>query len=140
MATPESIASQDIELTAPKIKVRLLRNNNGAFKDDGGRMVRFGLGNTSKRVSDEIKSSDFIGITPVVITPDMVGKTVGVFTAVEAKPAGFKVKAQYAPKSREQAQENFCQFVRDNGGFAGFATSGADLKHLINHFMNWLKS
>lgn len=138
--TPESKASQDIELTAPKLGVRLLRNNNGACQDATGRLIRYGLGNTSKRVSDQIKSSDFIGITPVVITPDMVGKTVGVFTAIEAKPEGFKVRAEYNRKSREWAQENFLQFVRDNGGFAGFCTSGKSLEHVINHYLKWLKN
>lgn len=139
MATPEAKASQNVELTAPKIGVRLLRNNNGACMSEG-RMIRFGLGNTSKRVQEQMKSSDFIGITPVVITPDMVGKTVGVFTAIEVKPEGFKVKQQYNRNSREWAQENFCQWVRDLGGFSGFATSGKDLKQIINHYLAWLKS
>lgn len=138
--TPESKATQDIELTAPKLGVRLLRNNNGACYDAEGRLIRYGLGNTSKRVSDQIKSSDFIGVTPVVITPEMVGKTIGVFTAIEAKPAGFKVRDKYNPKSREWAQENFHAFVRENGGFSGFATSGSDLEHIINYYLNWLKS
>lgn len=138
--TPESKASQDIELTAPKIGVRLLRNNNGACQDNTGRLIRYGLGNTSKRVSDHIKSSDFIGITPVVITPAMVGKTIGVFTAIEAKPEGFKIRAEYNPKSREWAQENFLQFVREHYGFSGFATSGKDLEHIINHYITWLNT
>ena len=40
----ESEVQQEIQLTAPKLKVTLLRNNNVAFKDENGRMVRAGLG------------------------------------------------------------------------------------------------
>lgn len=137
-ATPEQIAQDDVELAAPRQGCRLLRNNNGACQTEDGRQIRFGLGNTSKRVNQQIKSSDLIGITEVVITPEMVGKKVGIFTAIEVKPDGFKVKTQYREGSREWAQENFCQFVRNMGGFAGFATSGKDLKNIIQHFKNWL--
>ncbi|AWY02833.1 hypothetical protein [Alteromonas phage JH01] len=140
MATPEQVAQDDVELAAPSCNCRLLRNNSGALKDSEGRTVRFGLGNISKRVNDQSKSSDLIGITEVVITPEMVGKKVGIFTAIEVKPPGFKVREKYPPKSREAAQERFLQFVRGKGGFGGFATSGEDLKHVLNHFISWLKS
>lgn len=101
--------------------------------------MRFGLGNISERISKKSKSSDLIGITVVEVTQEMVGKKVGIFTAIEVKPKGFKVKVKYNPKSREHAQEHFCQFVRNMYGFAGFATSGDDLRHIINHFTDWLK-
>lgn len=140
MSTPEQVAQDDVELAAPSCDCRLLRNNSGALKDQEGRLVRFGLGNISKRVNDKSKSSDLIGITEVVITPEMVGKKVGIFTAIEVKPKGFKVKADYREGTREWAQENFCRFVRGKGGFAGFATCGEDLRHVIGHFLNWLKS
>lgn len=140
MSTPEQLAQDDVELAASSCNSRLLRNNNGAFKNAEGRWVRFGLGNVSKRVSDTSKSSDLIGITVIEITPEMVGKKVGVFTAIEVKPKGFKVKSKYHEKSREHAQENFLAFVRNQYGFSGFATSGDDLRNIINHFISWLKS
>lgn len=96
-------------------------------------MVRWGLGNISERVNKKSKSSDLIGGTQVVITPDMVGKTVFILTAIEVKPVGFKIKTQYTEWSREWAQENFCTWVREMGGFAGFATSGDDLAFQINY-------
>ena len=84
---------------------RLWRNNTGAIKDSEGRLVRFGLCKGS---------SDIIGITPVTITPDMVGKQVGVFTAIEVK----------TPKGKATDEQiNFIQRVRDLGGFAGVARS-----------------
>ena len=138
--TPEKESEKEVLLAAPSLQCRLLRNNNGAVEVDG-RFFRYGLGNTSKRVSDEIKSSDYVGITVVEITPEMVGKKVGVFTAIEVKPKGFNIFRTDFPKtSREHAQYKFLTFVRDFGGFSGFATSGADLKLTINHYINWLKT
>lgn len=138
--TPEKKAEMSVLETAPLLNCRLLRNNNGAVEVDG-RHIRFGLGNTSKRVSDESKSSDYIGITTITITPEMVGKQVGIITAIEVKPRGFNIfKMNFNKKSREYAQLNFLNFIRNFGGFAGFATSGDDLKVIINHYISWLKS
>ena len=91
-------------------------------------------------MSDESKSSDYIGITLITITPEMVGKQVGIFTAIEVKPKGFNIfKTAFNKNSREYAQLNFLNFIRNFGGFAGFATSGEDLKIIINHYISWLK-
>ncbi|AUR86193.1 VRR-NUC domain protein [Vibrio phage 1.083.O._10N.286.52.B9] len=138
--TPEKKAEKEVLETAPSLNCRLLRNNNGAVEVDG-RFLRFGLGNISKRISDESKSSDYIGLTMVTITPEMVGKKVGVITAIEVKPKGFNIyKTKFSKNSREYAQLNFLNFIRKFGGFAGFATSGEDLKTIINHYISWLKS
>ncbi|AII27463.1 hypothetical protein B8b_012 [Pseudoalteromonas phage B8b] len=137
--TPEQVAQDDVELTAPALGCTLLRNNSGALQNQEGAWIRFGLGNISKKHNKQSKSSDLIGITPVTITPEMVGKTVGVFTAIEVKPQGFKPKAEYNPNSREWAQENFNRMVRNKFGFSGFATSGDDLKAIIQHYIEWLK-
>jgi len=59
-------------------------------------------------------SSDIIGGTPVVVTPDMVGSTVLVFTAVEVKDGTGR-------PTKEQA--NFVEVVRKSGGLAAFARS-----------------
>jgi len=84
---------------------RLWRNNTGAIKDAEGRLVRFGLCKGS---------SDIIGITPITITPDMIGKRMGIFTAIEVK----------TPKGKPTDEQiNFIQRVRDLGGFAGVARS-----------------
>lgn len=96
-----------------------MRNNSGAFTDATGRHVRYGLDNTSKKRNEQTKSSDLIGITTIVITPNMVGKIVGIFTAVECKKAEWNgVKDQ-----REVAQQNFINWVVSHGGIAGFANS-----------------
>lgn len=124
----EYIVQQRVRLEAPKLGVHLFRNNSGAFTDSTGRVVRFGLGNDSKKLSDHLKSSDLIGITPVVITMDMVGKTLGVFTAIEVKKEGWNPKNLNA---REVAQKNFIDFILTRGGIAGFVNCIDQFKQLI---------
>jgi type IV secretory pathway TrbF-like protein len=64
-----------------------------------------------------------VGITPITITQDMVGKTIGVFTAIEVK----------TPKGKPtEEQINFIQRVRDLGGFAGVAQSVEDALEITN--------
>jgi hypothetical protein len=87
---------------------RLFRNNTGAIKDAEGRLVRFGLCKGS---------SDLIGFRPTVITPDMVGQTVAVFTAIEVKtPTGKPTPEQL----------HFINRVKQHGGIAGIARSVED--------------
>jgi hypothetical protein len=60
--------------------------------------------------------ADVFGLVPVVITPDMVGQTVAVFTAVECK--SLKGVAR-------DNQSRFIAAVRSQGGRAGFAKTPA---------------
>lgn len=113
----------------------LLRNNSGALprpldkngKKVDGRPIRFGLGNDSSDWNKKFKSSDEIGITVVTITPEMVGKKLGVFTAIEVKEPGWK----YTGKDREPAQLNFIEWVKARGGFAGFVSTPTGYKEII---------
>ena len=98
----------------------LLRNNSGALSDETGRLVRYGLGNISDRINAEFKSSDLIGIKPVLITKEMVGTTVGVFMAVEVKRENWTLNLK---DKRECAQNKFLQWVKDRGGIGLFANS-----------------
>ena len=67
-------------------------------------------------------SSDLIGITPVTVTQDMVGQTLGVFTAQEIKtPTGRTT----------QEQDRFLAAVRAAGGIAGVVRSPADALGLL---------
>ena len=70
-------------------------------------------------------SSDIIGITPVYITPDHVGTTLGVFTAVE-------VKTETGRPSKEQL--TFLQAVEKAGGYAGIAKSNDDISEIVNRY------
>lgn len=85
--------------------VRLFRNNIGLAKYPDGSRVQYGLCPGS---------ADLIGWRSVTVTPDMVGRTVAVFVAVETKAARGRVTA---------GQNNFISRVREAGGIAGVARS-----------------
>lgn len=125
----ESEVQQDILIQAPHHNCTLMRNNQGACIDETGRLVRYGLGNTSKKRTEVFASSDLIGITKVIITPEMVGETIGVFTAVEVKKEAWKSTKKL--DKRETAQSNFIKWVLSLGGYAGFANSVDNLNEII---------
>lgn len=122
----EAAAQQEIRLEASRLGQRLWRNNNGACKDENGRLIRYGLANDSAKLNKHIKSSDLIGITPFKITPDMVGRTLAVFTSIEVKAKGW----HFTGTEREFAQKAWIDLVASMGGVAGFATGGDDLKKI----------
>ena len=125
----EASAQQRIVLEAPKHGDRLFRNNVGATParcpecGTQRQPVRYGLANDSYKMNREIKSSDLIGIRPVLITPEYVGKKVGVFTSIEVKPVGWR----YMGTDHEAAQLKWLQLVQTLGGIATFATKPADV-------------
>jgi len=89
------------------------RNNVGALKDINGRLVKYGLC---------IGSSDIIAIKPVVITPEMVGSTIGQFMAIEVKCQGKKPTVE---------QKRFLEIIRKHGGLAGVARSVEELEEFL---------
>lgn len=114
----EAAVQTRVRLTASQAGWRLWRNNVGAFTDDRGGHVRYGLCNESAKVNRVLKSSDLIGIRPVLVTPAHVGTTIGQFAAVEVKRGDWK---SYHT-DREVAQANFLALVKSLGGVAGFST------------------
>lgn len=123
----ESAVTSHIRLDAAQQGLLLWRNNSGAYKDEYGNFIRYGLGSFIPE-KDKKASSDYIGITPVFITPDMVGRVLGVFTAIEMKPDGWKILPS---DKRALYQQNFHDIVKQNGGFAGFATDIPDFRRII---------
>lgn len=75
-------------------------------------------------------SSDAIGFTPVLITQEMVGKTLPIFTAVESKTGKGKLS---------KIQSDFIDMVLAFGGIAGVARSREDLRDLIKPIVNPVK-
>lgn len=122
----ESEIQQEIRVEAPKMGVTLMRNNQGGFKDETGRMVRFGLGNESP--NQNYLSSDLIGFTEIVVTADMIGKRIAVFTAVEVKRENWKSGVK---NEREQKQNNFIAWVKSRGGIALMTNSVDEFKKLF---------
>jgi hypothetical protein len=110
----EAAIQQQIRLALSRAGSVMHRNNIGAYRDDQGRVIRYGVGNPG--------GSDLIGWTPVLITHDMVGGMLGVFTAIEVK----------APRGRPtDAQLNFLRQVQLGGGIAGIARSTQDALDLL---------
>lgn len=132
----EDEVDQLVQLEAAKHNILLMRNNSGALKDADGRVVRYGLGNISKEHNEKFKSSDRITIVPIVITPEMVGKTIGVFGAVEMKKEGWK----YTGKDRELGQKNFLDYINARGGIAFFCDSVETFKKAIDTFKERMKA
>ena len=78
----------------------LFRNNVGVAKLADGRRIRFGL---------FPGSSDLIGWKTITVTPDMIGKKIAVFTAIE-------IKSKEGRTSKKQ--QNFIDAARRSGGIA----------------------
>ena len=137
MATPEAKASHESGIRAAQWGCRMFRNSSGAFKNAVGALVRFGLMENSKRWLARYRSSDKIGFTPVTITPDMVGKTIPVFTSFEDKKAEFKLRETYKHGSREWMQKNWCDFIKSHNGIAGFVRGADDVDKILQEWIKW---
>lgn len=111
----ESSVQAEIRLLASQRGWRLFRNNCGVLPDRNGRPVRFGLANDSAQLSREYKSGDLIGIRPVVVTQEMIGRTLGVFVSVEVKHPDWKPSAS---DERYQAQCRWRDLILSLGGYA----------------------
>lgn len=119
----ETAVSSRVRWAAARKGLHLWRNNVGAGYDDAGNFMRWGLANDSKQLNAVVKSADLIGIRPVIVTPDMVGKLFGQFVSYEAKREGWK----YTGTPREVAQAAWRDLILANGGEARFVTSERDV-------------
>lgn len=119
----EAAAQKLCQLEASRQGARLWRNNVGATTTDTGQHIRYGLCNESARVNARLKSSDLIGIRPVVITPAHVGSTIGQFIAREIKKPGWVFRQS---DKRAVAQASFLALVTSLGGDAKFSTGELD--------------
>ena len=124
----EAAGAAQMRLAAGRAGVPLFRNNSGAMTDQTGRLIRFGLGNESPALNARWKSSDLIGLLPVLVQPSHVGKTLGVFLAVETKKPGWRLTPG---DKRGQAQAAFLQSVRGFGGVGGFCCTADDFAKLL---------
>lgn len=100
-------------LEASKIGMTLFKNEVGLAYTKNGYPIHFGLCKGS---------SDLIGWRSITITPDMVGKTIGQFCAVEVK----KDKNGAYRATKEQKQ--FIDAVNKAGGFGVVANCKEDLE------------
>lgn len=113
----------------------LWRNNSGGRNTPDEGYLRWGLGNISKKWNEKLASSDEIGGTPVLITPEMVGKTIFVFTSIEVKKEGWK----YTGIKNEPQQKNWIDLIKGRGGIAGFASSVDEYRQIVKDYLRSLK-
>ncbi|AUR81613.1 hypothetical protein NVP1009O_46 [Vibrio phage 1.009.O._10N.261.51.C9] len=134
----EARAQQEARMEAGRRGMVLWRNNVGAtkakepcvcpachFKFNLERPpIRYGLANDSEKMNKRVKSSDLIGIKPVLITQAHVGHTIGQFVAVEVKAPGVPINL----KDEQQAgQAAFGGLVTQFGGLFEFSYGGLTL-------------
>lgn len=126
-STLQNLTTQE-HLTVTHGHGQIWRNNSGAYKDETGRLIRYGLCNDDANLNKRVKSSDLIGITPTLITQDMVGYYLGVFTALEIKRPDWHLTPG---DKRGQAQAKFHEIVRAACGYAGFVVDPSDVTRII---------
>lgn len=126
--TSEAAIQQAIRLDIARSGIDLWRQNVGACQDQSGRLIRYGILNDSKQVNQRFKSSDLVGIRPILVTADMVGQIVGVFAAIECKASNWTCRPN---DEHTQAQQRFIDLVRAAGGFAGFARSVEEARTIL---------
>jgi len=111
----EGAIQQHIRLALSDAGAVMFRNQVGATHTPDGRLIRYGVCNPG--------GSDLIGFKSVEITPDMVGRKVAVFTAVEVKTPTGKPTAD---------QLHFITTVLRAGGFAGIARSPDEAVEILS--------
>jgi hypothetical protein len=130
-----------ILLAASRGASRLFRNNTGVAwagkrvdqVRGNPRQVLCHDGDVIVRAAQPIKyglcvgSSDLIGWTQHVVTPEDVGRKVALFSAVECKSATGRATEE---------QKNFIDRVQDAGGIAGIARSEQEALTLLSTWTN----
>jgi hypothetical protein len=117
MILSEAALQNIVKLEASNKGCRLWRNNVGAAYMKDGSFVRYGLANDSVTLNRVIKSADLIGIRPIVIGPEHLGRTIGQFLSREIKTSHWK----YTGTDRERAQLAWIELILSFGGDAAFA-------------------
>lgn len=113
MAKVETDVVNQIKIALAPLGVVLLKNVRGLFLTlDGKRKVRAGL--------EMNGSGDLIGWTEIIVTPDLIGKKLAIFTS-------FEVKADTQPSAD---QLKFARIVRERGGYAGIVKNIDDAKKI----------
>ena len=109
----ESVILKAVLVRATRLGARLFRNNVGvAVYPDGSRVV-YGLCPGS---------ADTIGWRTITVTPEMVGRTIAQFVAIETK----------GPKGRTSPEQaNFLARVQEAGGIAAVVRAPEEIDPLL---------
>ena len=97
------------------------RLKDGSVVIPSGRPIALGFALTN---GDALEgAADLNGWTSIVVTPEMVGSTVAVFTAIETK--------RTTGGRKRTGQINYVEQVKAAGGIAGFANSAEAAQAII---------
>lgn len=113
----EAAVQTRVRLEGASKGILLMRNNVGVLENKNGIPVRYGLANDTPAINKKIKSSDLIGIKPVLIEQFHVGSIIGQFISREIKPENWR----YSADEHERAQLKFSEIMLAHGGDAAFA-------------------
>lgn len=116
---------REIQIAASRIGARLIRQQTGMGWIGKGKRKPDGtviIPNARPFHSGFTGWSDTGGFTPVLITPDMVGQTVAVYTQVEVKTDTGPVRTE---------QRDWISYVRSQGARAGIARSPDDVIRIL---------
>lgn len=130
----EQSVQQECLVTAPSLDMYLGRNNSGAYtaKQPPSPGTRWGWCNHNKQLNSVFKTPDLLGWTSIVVTPEMIGKRVAVFTMVEVKDPDWKLEDN---DKRAQAQLNCINKGIEAGAIAGFVTNVSQLDELKTAYL-----
>jgi hypothetical protein len=103
----ESSIQREIRVRLSQLRKPFFRYQVGTFLSLQGAMVHIG----------EKGVSDLIGMTPYVVQPEDVGRTIAVFTALEIKTAKGRLREEQAP---------FLRMVNSHGGLGAIVRSAED--------------
>ena len=112
----EGIIQTNIRLLLGRMRMLFLRYNVGTFWTKDGRPVKIG----------ETGVSDLIGMVPHVVTQEDVGRTLGIFVALETK----QVKDS-TDKERKKKQAAFLCAVNRGGGLGAIVRSEEDAADVV---------
>ena len=120
----ETRICQEIRLALSHGPVRLFLNPVGEgwlskTKTPGAWYIRYGLA---------VSSADLVGIKSVVVTPEMVGKTIGIAVSIEVKTPGGSTA-----RKRKIGQGAWRTMVQRLGGIAGQAQSVEEARKILEN-------
>lgn len=131
MSKLESTIQREIRLKMSEEKCPFFRNNVGTGWA-GSKVVHHGNGSVTVINARPLHaglcvgSSDLIGIIPHTVTQEDVGKTFGIFTALETKQVKDNTE-----KKRKESQGNFLRRVNELGGLGAVVRSAEDAESVV---------
>jgi len=110
-------APVDIISALSRGDVRLFRQQSGTFR---------ALYNEQHITVGVPGMSDTTGMVSRIVTPEMIGQRVAIYTAIEVKSATGKTA-----RERRKLQDSFLAMVTGLGGIAGYARNIEEARALI---------